>query len=136
MHVEASLLGSIILAGVILKLGILFCSLFVGNRGFFIVGVVIACGIMGGADRKVVIAYSSVAHMTMCAMMLRFMSFVMGLTHVFISPLMFLMVYVRYVQSGSRVLGRSLLSYLLGTVILLNIGFPMVGAFISEIYIV
>jgi hypothetical protein len=83
-----------------------------------------------------VMAYSSVAHMTICAFLLRWIGFIVGLSHVVISPLMFLMVYVSYISSGSRLLSESLRPWMLGIVLLLNVRFPLVGSFMAELYVV
>jgi NADH:ubiquinone oxidoreductase subunit 4 (subunit M) len=136
VHVEANMFRSILLAGLILKVRLLFCSLFAGRLLIFVCGIVIAGYIMSRADGKVVMAYSSVAHMTVCGFLLRFIRFVVGITHVVISPIMFLMVYVSYNIRRSRILGSSLTSGIVGLVLLLNLGFPIVGAFMAEIYLV
>lgn len=91
---------------------------------------------INGADRKVVIAYSSVAHMTICGFLLGFMGFIVGITHVVISPVIFFMVYVSYNFRGSRIIGSSLTSRIVGMVLLLNLRFPIIGAFIAEVYVV
>jgi hypothetical protein len=128
--------GSILLAGLILKVGLLFCSLFTSGLLVFVCRIVVATYIINRADGKVVMAYSSVAHITICGFLLRFMRFVVRLTHVVISPVMFLMVYVSYNMRGSRVLRSSLTSGMVRLVLLLNLGFPIVRAFIAEIYLV
>lgn len=136
MHVEASIFGSMLLAGLILKVGLLFCSLFANGILIFVCRIVVAVFMMNGADRKVVMAYSSVAHITVCGFLLGFMRFIVGMTHVVISPIMFLMVYISYNLRGSRVMGSSLTSGMVGLVLLLNLRFPIVGAFMAEIYLV
>jgi hypothetical protein len=128
--------GSILLARLILKVGLLFCSLFTNGLLVFVCGMVVATYIISGADGKVVMAYSSVAHMTICGFLLRFIGFVVGITHVVISPIMFLMVYVSYNIRGSRILGSSLTSGMVRVVLLLNLRFPIIRAFIAEIYLV
>jgi NADH:ubiquinone oxidoreductase subunit 5 (subunit L)/multisubunit Na+/H+ antiporter MnhA subunit len=96
-----------VLAGIILKMGILFCRLFCSNVILILIGVFVAVIIILNSDGKVVIAYSSVAHITLCVAALGFVSFIVGLTHVIISPLIFMAIYVRYNISGSRVIGPS-----------------------------
>jgi hypothetical protein len=125
-----------LLAGLILKVGLLFCSIFAHGHLIFVCGIVVATSIMSGADRKVVMAYSSVAHITICGFLLRFMRFVVGITHIVISPIMFLMIYVSYNASGSRMIRASLTSGVVRLVLILNLGFPMVGAFLAEVYLV
>jgi NADH:ubiquinone oxidoreductase subunit 4 (subunit M) len=136
VHVEASIFRSMLLAGLILKVRLLFCSLFTSGLLIFVCGVVVAVYIMNRADGKVVIAYSSVAHMTVCGFLLRFIGFVVRITHVVISPIMFLIVYVSYNMGGSRILRSSLTSGIVRLVLLLNLGFPIIGAFMAEIYLV
>lgn len=130
------MLGSMLLAGVILKVGLLFCSLFANGSLLFVCRVMVATLMINGADRKVVMAYSSVAHITLCGFLLGFMGFVVRLTHVVISPIMFLMIYISYGIRGSRIIAPSLTSRSVGLVLLSNLGFPMLGAFISEVYLV
>jgi NADH:ubiquinone oxidoreductase subunit 4 (subunit M) len=136
VHVEASIVGSILLAGLILKVGLLFCSLFADRFLILVCGIPVATCMMGGADGKVVIAYSSVAHMTLCGFLLGFMGFVVGITHIVISPIIFLIVYVAYGITGSRVIGRSLTSSIVRLVLIVNLGFPIFGAFMAEVYLV
>jgi hypothetical protein len=128
--------GSILLARLILKVGLLFCSLFTNGLLIFVCGIVVATYIINGADGKVVIAYSSVAHITVCGFLLRFIRFVVGMTHVVISPIIFLIVYVSYNIGRSRILGNSLTSGMVRLVLLLNLRFPIIRAFIAEIYLV
>nr|QCX42049.1 NADH dehydrogenase subunit 4 [Margaritifera margaritifera] len=77
-HVEAPVSGSMLLAGVLLKLGgyglVRFSSL-VGSSGGFFLEVVVCLGLFGGflasaaccaqSDMKALVAYSSVGHMSM-----------------------------------------------------------------------
>jgi hypothetical protein len=66
------MVGSFFLAGVILKLRIYFCALFGTEAILLSMGLFLAaCSIFNGSDGKVVMAYSSVVHMTVCG-------FVMG----------------------------------------------------------
>jgi hypothetical protein len=51
-----------------------------------------------------------------------------GYTHILVSSLMFLAVYLRYNDSGSR------LTWVISVIVLLtNLSFPFVGRFISEV---
>jgi len=66
------MLGSCFLAGVILKMGIVFVGNFSGEMVIFVVIMSLrAIMMMIGSDGKVLMAYSSVVHITGCA-------FVMG----------------------------------------------------------
>lgn len=58
------------------------------------------------------------------------------LTHVFVSPLIFIGVYVGYNFSGSREVRCSFHRTLLGSILIMNLRFPAVGAFMGEVYIV
>jgi type IV secretory pathway TrbD component len=128
--------GSMLLAGLILKVGLLFCSLFANGFLIFVCRIAVAVFMMNGADRKVVIAYSSVAHITICGFLLGFMRFMVGMTHVVISPIIFLMVYVSYNLGRSRMMGCSLTSCVVRLVLLLNLRFPIIRAFIAEVYLI
>jgi len=105
--VEASIVGSIILAGIILKMGIVFIRLFRYSISIVIIGLVSRVLLMFGSDGKVVIAYSSVMHMSLCGVIIRWMGMIVGASHVVISPLMFMAVYCGYMSSGSRMLSPS-----------------------------
>lgn len=89
-----------------------------------------------GIDGKVVMAYSSVVHMSVGCILFLFCTFVgvyCGLAHVLVSPLIFYMCYVSYSLYGSR----SVKGLLGGVVVLLlflfNISFPPFGAFLAEL---
>jgi NADH-ubiquinone oxidoreductase chain 4 len=71
VHVEASMHGSMILAGLILKIGIVFIGMFGVSLILSVTGIVLATVLIFRSDGKVVMAYSSVAHMTICAFLLR-----------------------------------------------------------------
>jgi len=70
VHVEASILGSIILAGIILKMGIVFIRLFGYSMPMVIVGLISGVLLIFRSDGKVVIAYSSVIHMSLCGLVI------------------------------------------------------------------
>lgn len=57
---------------------------------------------IGVIDRKGFAAYSSVLHMSMCAIFRLFVILLVGYIHILLSPLMFITVYKIYVLSGSR----------------------------------
>jgi len=136
VHVEASLVGSMILAGLILKIRIVFVGLYGYSITLMMVGLMCGVLMMFGSDGKVVMAYSSVIHITLCRVLIRWMGIVVGSSHVVISPLIFVAVYVRYINSGSRLLSSSFRRWTLGVILTINLGFPLVGRFIAEIYMV
>lgn len=133
VHVEASILGSMVLAGVVLKAGSIFCNIFCVEQVILVMGVVIAAMMMIISDGKVVIAYSSVIHISCRVIMFGLLVIYGGYSHIVVSPLMFVMVYVGYLMNGSRAMGESFSSVLLRRVLLFNIGFPLVGAFYCEV---
>lgn len=102
VHVEASILRSMVLAGAVLKLGILYCWNFrqlILVRILLIISVVIMIGV---ADGKSFAAYSSVLHMSMCVIFGLVIILLVGYIHIVLSPLMFMTVYKIYVMSRSR----------------------------------
>jgi len=70
VHVEASLFGSMILAGIILKIGIVFVRLYRFSVLIVVVGLSSRVLLMFGSDGKVVIAYSSVMHISLCRLLI------------------------------------------------------------------
>lgn len=60
----------------------------------------------------------------------------MRASHVVISPLMFMAVYVRYMNNRSRLLGRSFASWIWRVILIVNLRFPLIGGFLSELYLV
>jgi len=54
-------------------------------------------------------------------------------SHVIVSPFIFVAIYIAYLDSRSRVIGKSFKSTVLGILLLLNIGFPILGRFYSEL---
>lgn len=125
-HVEAPIAGSIILAGVFLKLGgyglyrfFFTLNLFFNLRGSYFLNFLFFLCLLGGIilsfvcirqrDLKILIAYSSVVHMRV--MLLGFLSFTLVgvygrilvmLAHGFISPLIFSLITSVYRSLGSR----------------------------------
>nr|AFI23508.1 NADH dehydrogenase subunit 4 [Ammianus toi] len=121
-HVEAPISGSMILAGVLLKLGgygLIRVSLFLYNEYMMYGSYIISLSLFGGIfcgliccvqlDMKVLVAYSSVCHMAMSIMGIFVMniwslwgSFVLMLAHGLCSSSLFCLVNIVYERSGSR----------------------------------
>jgi len=135
VHVEASMIRSIILARAVLKLRILFLWNF-RNLSILLIIVLIMSPflILVIMDRKSFIAYSSVLHISCCVVMALVLIIYMGYIHIVLSPLIFIIVYQRYINSGSRYLIK--LRLLVLFLILMNFGFPYLGAFHTELYII
>lgn len=108
---EASIRGSIILAGIILKMGIVFVRLYGSSVPVVVVGLMSRVILMFGSDRKVVMAYSSVMHISLCRLLIGWIRLIVGASHVVIAPLIFMAVYVGYMNGGSRMLGASFSSW-------------------------
>lgn len=102
VHVEASILRSMVLAGAVLKLGILYCWNFRGLLLIRLVLIISTVIIIGVIDGKGFAAYSSVLHMSMCVIFRLFVILLVGYMHILLSPLIFMTVYKMYVLSGSR----------------------------------
>jgi len=62
--------GSIILARIILKIGIMFVRLYRYSMPLIMVGLLSGVLLMFGSDGKVVMAYSSVMHMSLCRLVI------------------------------------------------------------------
>lgn len=89
-----------------------------------------------GFDGKVVIAYSSVIHMSVGALIFSLVSVVGSycrLVHVIFSPLMFFICYSSYSLYGSRSVKRLVGGFMVLVVFLVNMSFPPFGAFFSEV---
>jgi formate hydrogenlyase subunit 3/multisubunit Na+/H+ antiporter MnhD subunit len=127
VHVEASLLRSVFLAAVILKARSVFYHI-IGIELMVMLLVVMAVFlILSYIDGKGIVAISSVIHMSVTVLLISVV-WISGYTHILVSSLIFLAVYLRYSASGSR------LMWAISVVVLLtNLGFPFVGGFISEI---
>jgi NADH:ubiquinone oxidoreductase subunit 4 (subunit M) len=136
VHVEASIFGSIILARIILKIRIIFVGLYGFSVPLIMVGLASGVLIMFGSDGKVVMAYSSVIHISLCRLLIGWIGLIVGASHVIISPLIFVAVYVGYIGGRSRLLSPSFNSWIWRVILVVNLGFPLVGRFISELYLI
>lgn len=154
-HVEASTVGSIILAGLLLKsgsLGLLYVIIYINfivKLHWLVLGVVLVMLIiLSLRDLKIMIAYSSVAHIT-----IMFYIMILGSNiakkgsiyimfyHGFISPLIFWVVGIlAWWKTRSLIVVKLMsFSYLfilcLFFLIILNIGFPPFLGFLREVLI-
>merc|ERR1712110_10080 len=159
VHVEAPILASIILAGLILK-GRIILVLYILNFNFkfslilsfwvFLIFCRFSCIILlRQSDFKCLVAYSSVLHINLCFIRLlgfsfnsNFGSVFIGLAHAFTSPLIFLCVYLAYNFIGSRQILQfcnfnfsKSFQLILVLVYIFNLRFPLLGGFISEVLI-
>lgn len=155
-HVEASTLGSIILAGGLLKIGtygfykiILWIKLFKLNRFYFIIRSIfinIICIIQ--TDTKKLVALTSVAHITISLSMLTVLTnsslirfYLINLRHTFTSVLIFYIVGSIRSLNQTRIIyllpcfNYSLIYYIFILVIFNNIGTPPFLSFFREIII-
>lgn len=134
VHVEASIIRSIVLAGAVLKLGIIYIWNF---GGVILVGSLMTIStfvIMSVIDGKGFAAYSSVLHMTMCVIFRLYVILLVRYMHVVLSPLMFMTVYMIYLSSGSRFYMKSRIMILILWII--NFRLPFLGSFFCEVYII
>lgn len=159
-HVEAPTFGSIILAGVLLKLGgvgllrtltlldiNLLSSLTLGYFIVFLVYVTIVC--LFQSDFKRLVAYSSVSHMMAIPLLLLANNLIstkriilLMLFHGLSSPILFILVGVIYSMFSTRQLilirGLLLISPLISFMIILGFFFtlsaPPFPSFVSEVY--
>jgi len=96
------MLRSIVLAGAVLKLGIIYVWNF---RSILMAGIVVLISVMviySIVDRKGFAAYSSVLHITLCIIVRLYIILLIGYIHIVLSPLIFITIYIIYVLSGSR----------------------------------
>lgn len=160
-HVEAPTTASMLLAGLLLKLGtagflrILGCLSFVHNNVWIVLaflGIILAsfcC--MFQSDAKALAAYSSITHIRFVLMALVFIimsgktgGVVLMLAHGYTSTLMFYLVGEFYHVSGrrmvyymSRFFGSGMIMALLFAVVFLsNIGIPPSLSFLSEFIVI
>merc|ERR1711893_2530 len=102
VHVEASIVRSMVLARAVLKLGIIYVWNFGGIMMIRTV-VVISCLIMMSVvDRKGFAAYSSVLHISLCVILGLIVIILVRYIHIVLSPLMFISVYIMYQVNGRR----------------------------------
>lgn len=152
-HVEASTVGSIVLAGLLLKSGsvglvyvVIYINFIVKFHWLGIGVVLVILIILSLRDLKIIIAYSSVAHITLIFYVLILGSNVgkkgaiyMIFYHGFISPLIFWIVGIlAWWKTRSLIVVKIIsFSYLfllcLFILIILNIGFPPFLGFLREI---
>lgn len=132
VHVEASILGSIILAGGVLKLGILYYWNF---GAIILVGMIVLYSVWNLTniiDGKGFAAYSSVIHITCCVILRLIVMLLVGYIHIVLSPLMFMTIYLRYMLSGNRIYTKSGLIILVLWIV--NFGVPFCRGFFAEVY--
>lgn len=133
VHVEASILGSIVLAGAVLKLGIIYVWNFGSSlmiRTIILMSVIVIYGIVDG---KGFAAYSSVLHITLCVVLGLYIIILVRYMHIVLSPLIFITVYIMYNISGSRFYIKSGVIMLILWII--NFGLPFLRSFFSEVYV-
>jgi len=154
-HVEASTVGSIILAGLLLKLGsiglmytIIYLSFIVKLHWLRLRVVLVMLIILSLRDLKIMIAYSSVAHIRIVFYIMIIGSFVgkkgavyIIFYHGFISPLLFWVVGILAWWKTRSLIVVKLISFsyvfllCLFILFILNMGFPPFLGFLSEILI-
>jgi len=154
-HVEASTVGSIVLAGVLLKLGsigllyiVIYINFIVKFHWLGIGTVILILIILILSDLKIIIAYSSVAHMSIVFYVLILGSNVgkkgaiyIMFYHGYISPLMFWVVGILAWWKTRSLLVVKIISFsylfllCLFFLFIINIGFPPFIGFMSEILI-
>jgi NADH:ubiquinone oxidoreductase subunit 4 (subunit M) len=155
-HVEASTVGSILLAGILLKLGsvglmyvIIYINFIVKFHWLALGVILIIIVIIRLRDLKIIIAYSSVAHITIVFYVIIIGHFVgkkgaicIIFYHGFISPLIFWVVGIlAWWKTRSLIVIKIIsFSYLFLICVfflcILNIGFPPFLGFMSEILII
>lgn len=154
-HVEASTVGSILLAGILLKLGsvgLLYVVIYINfilKFHWLSLGVVLTIIIiLNLSDLKIIIAYSSVAHISIVFYILIIGSFIgkkgailIIFYHGFISPLMFWIIGILAWWKTRSLFVVKFISFsyffllCLFVLLIINISFPPFIGFISEILI-
>jgi len=154
-HVEASTVGSMLLAGILLKLGsvgvlyiVIYLNFIVKFHWMGIRVVILILIILILRDLKIIIAYSSVAHISIVFYVIMLGSFIgkkgalfIIFYHGFISPLMFWVVGILAWWKTRSLLVIKLISFsyifllCLFFLFILNIGFPPFMGFIREVLI-
>ena len=152
-HVEASTIGSIILAGVLLKLGsvgllyvVIYLNFIIKFHWLGLGVIILILTILRLRDLKIIIAYSSVAHISI-VFYIMIVGSIIGkkgaiyiiFYHGFISPLMFWVVGILAWWKTRSLIVIKLISFsyvfllVLFFLFILNIGFPPFLGFIREI---
>lgn len=154
-HVEASTLGSMILAGILLKLGgigvfylIRIWSIIIKCHWLILSVLLVMILILNIRDLKIIIAYSSIAHMSLVFYIMNVGSLIakkgvllMIFYHGFISPLIFWLVGIyAWWKTRSLIVMKYLrvtfiFFLLIFLLIIINIRFPPFIGFLSEILI-
>lgn len=154
-HVEASTLGSMILAGILLKLGgigvfylIRIWSIIIKCHWLILSVLLVMILILNIRDLKIIIAYSSIAHMSLVFYIMNVGSLIakkgvllMIFYHGFISPLIFWLVGIyAWWKTRSLIVIKYLrvtfiFFLLIFLLIIINIRFPPFIGFLSEILI-
>lgn len=127
VHVEASLLGSIFLAAIILKARSLFFYISCSVLPFISLIIFATFTVIRYVDGKGIVAMSSVIHMSVSVLVLSVV-WMSGYSHILVSAFLFLAVYSCYINDGSRLLWSGSV-----IVILTNLGFPLIRRFIVEV---
>jgi len=154
-HVEASTIGSMILAGVLLKLGsvgllyiVIYLSFIIKFHWLGLGVIILILTILSLRDLKIIIAYSSVAHISIVFYIIIVGSIIgkkgavyIIFYHGFISPLIFWVVGILAWWKTRSLIVVKLISFsyvfllVLFFLFILNIGFPPFIGFIREILI-
>lgn len=134
VHVEASIVGSIILARRVLKLRILYIWNF---RWMMMVRVLLVYSLMYlviVVDGKGFAAYSSVLHISLCVVVGLLVILLIGYIHIIISPLIFITIYKSYIDSRSRFYMK--VRFRMIVLWIINFRLPFLRGFFSEVYII
>lgn len=132
VHVEASIIGSMVLARAVLKLRILYCWNFGDIILVRLLVIMSALVMLGVVDGKGFAAYSSVLHISLCVIFRLLLMLLVGYMHIVLSPLMFMTIYKIYNMNGSRFYMK--MGLLIMILWLVNFRLPFVGSFFSEVY--
>jgi len=128
------MLGSIVLAGGVLKLGIIYYWNFGVLILVRVIVVISLYSILIIVDGKRFAAYSSVLHMTNCVLVRLVIMLLVRYIHIVISPLIFMTVYICYMNSGSRYFSK--IGFLVIVLWMVNFGLPFLGSFFAEVYLI
>jgi len=100
VHVEANIFTSILLAGLVLKVGSLLLYILRNVSILILLFILSTFAILNLVDGKIIVGISSVVHMSLCLM--TGMIFYGRFSHIVVSPLMFISVYYIYIYGGNR----------------------------------